>query len=345
MVVPGFGGLADAVPDGISPPVLSGPGAAERVVRRLAWMERERIWPNGQRYLWTDGFGVVLLCSLAEALGDDSYLDRAEQVVASVDRVLGRRRGYRIGEAHDRGGQYFHYLTVWEFALGVLGGHRAGYRERGIAVVEQVHDHFMMPGRGILWKMREDLSGPEPGFGLGALDPFQSLAVYRFLDAGTGRLASQIAEVREFVDSSWRGLRITQDPGLGMMLWAASRCRGDHWADAHVARSLAVLDHMWVDPPGYFSREPGARTVRFAFTNYGVALGLQSVGAAPERVARLFGYFDSYRSHDHYDREAITHVMGCAARLPGAWLAAGGEQRTTSNERAGEGQDMTGDRT
>ena len=23
---------------------------------------------------------------------------------------------------------------------------------------------------------------------------------------------------------------------------------------------------------------------------------------------------------DHYDREAITHVMGCVARLPGAFL-------------------------
>lgn len=311
---------AAAVARGVPAPALSGPDAVDAVVARLAWMERELVWPNGPRYLWTDGFGVVLLCSLSEVLGDGSYLDRAEQVVADVDRVLGRDRGYRIGEAPDRGGQYFHYLTVWEYALGVLGRHRSGYRERGIAVVEQVHDRFVVPGRGIWWKMREDLSGPEPGFGLGALDPFQSLAVYRSLDGGTGRLSAEIAEVGELVESSWRGLWITQDLGLGMVLWAASRCRGEDWAEAHVARSLDVLDHMWIAPPGYFSREPSAPDVRFAFTNYGVALGLQSVGAAAERVTRLIRYFDTYRSDDHYDREAITHVMGCAARLPGAWL-------------------------
>ena len=166
---------------------MSDPDALGGVVARLGWMEHERIWPNGPRYLWTDGFGVVLLCSLAEALGDDSYLDRAEELVAAVDQVLGRDRGYRIGEAADRFGQYFHYLTVWEVALGVLGRHRAGYRDRAVAVVKEVHDHFVMAGRGIWWKMREDLSGPESGFGLGALDPFQSLAVYRDLDGGTGR--------------------------------------------------------------------------------------------------------------------------------------------------------------
>ena len=30
------------------------------VLDKLAWMRTERIWPNGQRYLWTDAFGVVL---------------------------------------------------------------------------------------------------------------------------------------------------------------------------------------------------------------------------------------------------------------------------------------------
>ena len=35
------------------------------VLRKLDWMQRECIWPNGLRYLWTDAFGVVLLASLA----------------------------------------------------------------------------------------------------------------------------------------------------------------------------------------------------------------------------------------------------------------------------------------
>ena len=77
---------------------------------------------------------------------------------------------------------------------------------------------------------------------------------------------------------------------------------------------------MWIDPPGYFCRQPELPRTRFAFTNYGVALGLESVHAHPERVAALIAYFDTYRSGDHYDREAITHVMGCVARLPGSFL-------------------------
>lgn len=67
-------------------------------------------------------------------------------------------------------------------------------------------------------------------------------------------------------------------------------------------------------------RQPGHPLVRFAFTNYGVAVGLQAVGAWPERVAAILECFDRYRSGDEYDREAITHVMGCVARLPGAFV-------------------------
>jgi hypothetical protein len=59
-----------------------------------------------------------------------------------------------------------------------------------------------------------------------------------------------------------------------------------------------------------------------AFANYGVALGLQAVDRHPERVARLNAYFETYRSGDEYDREAITHVMACAAHLPGRFIAA-----------------------
>ena len=43
-------------------------GAIDYVLAKLRWMEGERIWPNGLRYLWTDAFGVILLASLHEAL-------------------------------------------------------------------------------------------------------------------------------------------------------------------------------------------------------------------------------------------------------------------------------------
>jgi hypothetical protein len=57
--------------------------------------------------------------------------------------------------------------------------------------------------------------------------------------------------------------------------------------------------------------------VKFAFTNYGVSVGLQAVNAMPERVSRVNAFFETYRSGDEYDREAITHVMACSSHFPG----------------------------
>jgi hypothetical protein len=41
-----------------------------------------------------------------------------------------------------------------------------------------------------------------------------------------------------------------------------------------------------------------------------------------ERVTRLNGFFDSYRSGDEYDTAAITHVMACNSHFPGALIKA-----------------------
>jgi hypothetical protein len=109
------------------------------VLEKLNWMRAERIWPNGQRYTWTDALGIVLLVSLYEELAEPSFLDEAEWVVSDVDRVLGRPRGIRIGEAPDRDGQYFHYLAMWLYALSVLARHVPAYRRKGIDLVNQIH--------------------------------------------------------------------------------------------------------------------------------------------------------------------------------------------------------------
>src|ERR1043165_7852087 len=127
--------------------------AVDYVLAKLDWMKRERIWPNGLRYLWTDAFGVVLLVSLYVESGDRAYLDEAESVVADVDRVLGRDRGIRIGEAPDRDGQYFHYLAMWLYALAILGRHIPDYVKKGVDLVGQIHEAFVLPGRGVIWKM------------------------------------------------------------------------------------------------------------------------------------------------------------------------------------------------
>jgi hypothetical protein len=288
------------------------------VLEKLDWMRAERIWPNGLRYLWTDAFGVVLYVSLYRELGESRWMDEAERLVAAVERVLGRPRGLRIGEAADRDGQYYHYLAMWLFALARLGDLKPEYRERGIALARDIHRAFAIPGRGVVWKMKEDLSGPYPGYGLGAIDAYDGYVSYRLLDGDA--LAPEIAEMRELIEQTWRTLEIEQDLGLGMMLWLAHFFPDEPWAEAQTTRALRMLDAMWVDPPGYFCRAPWQRKTKFAFTNYGVSLGLQAADAWPERVERLNAFFETWRSDDDYDREAITWVMACTSHFPGVFI-------------------------
>jgi hypothetical protein len=298
----------------------AGPLSAETdyVLAKLQWMREQRIWPNGLRYLWTDAFGLVLLVSLHKRLREQRYLDEAEWLVGEVERVLGRTRGIRIGEAPDRDGQYFHYLAMWLFALGRLGALKGCYRDQAIALARDIHRAFVIPGTGVIWKMTEDLSGPYPGFGLGALDAFDGYVAYRLLDEEA--LAPEIAEMRELIEREYQRLSIDQDLGLGMMLWLTHFFPNEPWARIQTPRSLAMLDHLWIDPPGYFCRAPGLPQVKFAFTNYGISLGLQAVERHLDRVAKLNTFFDDYRSGDEYDREAITHVMACTSHFPGEFL-------------------------
>lgn len=72
--------------------------------------------------------------------------------------------------------------------------------------------------------------------------------------------------------------------------------------------------------------QPYFRDTKLAFSNSGVSLGLQAVGAWPERVAGLNSYFESFRHTDdpELDTDAITHVMACTSHFPGLMLPSGG---------------------
>src|SRR5581483_9304198 len=168
-----------------------------------------------------------LLVSLHAELGERRFLDEAEWLVSDVDRVLGRPRGIRIGEAPDRDGQYFHYLAMWLYALSVLGRYLPAYRSKGIDLVHQVHDAFVVPARGVIWKMQEDLSAPYPGYGFGALDAFDGYVSYRCLDEKA--VAREIAEMRALSDAAAELLVITQDLGLGMMVLMTDIFAEENW--------------------------------------------------------------------------------------------------------------------
>jgi len=66
--------------------------------------------------------------------------------------------------------------------LSVCGRYEPAYRDKGIALARAIHRPFVVPGRGVIWTMKEDLSGPYPGYGFGALDAFDGYVSYRLLD-------------------------------------------------------------------------------------------------------------------------------------------------------------------
>ena len=82
---------------------------------------------------------------------------------------------------------------------------------------------------------------------------------------------------------------------------------------------MLVLDRMW-PPEGHFCREPRSPETKFAFTNYGISLGLQAVGAMTDRVGELNQFFETYPSGDQYDYSAITQVMAYTSHFPGLML-------------------------
>src|SRR5215216_932451 len=171
---------------------------------------------------------------------------------------------------------------MWLFELARLGDLKPEYRQRGIVLAREIHPAFARPGRGVIWKMKEDLSGPYPGYGFGAMDAYDGYVSYRMLDEEA--LAPEIAQMRDLMERNYRTLDIDQDLGLGMMLWLAHFFPDEPWAKLQTTRALEALDELWVDPPGYFGRSRRERQVRFAFTNYGVSLGLQAAGAHQDRV-------------------------------------------------------------
>jgi hypothetical protein len=294
------------------------------VERRLTWMRANRIWPNGLRYLWTDAFGVVLAASLYRDTRDAAYKQLADAVIEGVERVLGRPRGIRIGEEPERYGQYAHYHAVWLFAqhcMYLVTGD-GSYRERALRLIGEIHDAFVTPN-GVWWKMREDLSAPEPGHGFGGLDHYKLFTVYRLIDGGTGVLARQIADVQRLVNASYRGFRCDQDLGLGISLWSASHFPEEAWARTIAPRCLGSLDAMWVQvtpSTGYFARAPWLRDTAIAFANYGVGIGAAAAGAWPERIRALNQFFETFDSRGEYMKKAITWVMAAASHYPGLWV-------------------------
>jgi hypothetical protein len=141
---------------------------------------------------------------------------------------------------------------MWLYALACLGEHDVAYREKGIRVAKDVHRPFVLPGRGVIWKMEEDLSAPYPGYGLGAMDAFDGYVSYKLL--GEDQLASEIADMRTIMERQYETVEIDQDLGLGMMLWLAHFFPREEYDREAIIWLMACCAHF----PGAFVAEKAA---------------------------------------------------------------------------------------
>ena len=254
------------------------------------------------RYLWTDGFAVVNFLTFYVETKDERYLTLAKRLIQTVHNILGRTRdaksklpgatdeyplngGLRIGKIDEAGsngdGQYFHYLTVWMFALSrmTLVTLDDWYNNQAVSLARVVLPRFMTNMDAdrprMFWKMSMDLSRPLV-MSEGNLDPIDGYVTYKLLQAASGKatvLDQEIKALKKIVDTKWQHYSSTDPLDLGMTLWTAHWLRKDEeWASVLCQRAASCLKRLLSS--GYF-QNPTAR--RLAFREFGTALGVQSV--------------------------------------------------------------------
>ena len=126
--------------------------------------------------------------------------------------------------------------------------------------------------------------------------------------------------MRALIDETVDDLVITQDLGLGMMLWLAHFFPEEDWAQAAKSALALRCSTGCGKRQGYFAREPICRMSASPSPITVSRSGCRRSTPWPERVDALNAYFETYRSGDEYDRTAITHVMACSSHFPGLLL-------------------------
>ena len=177
----------------------------------------------------------------------------------------GRRRcraasagGYRIGEAGDRYGQYFHYLTIWAFALGVLattGRATATARSSWSGPCTPVR--VLRPGY-LVEDARGPAAGPSPASAWVRSTRSRHSWCIGLWTRGTGGSPRDRRGSR-----AGRGgaadLTVTQDLGLGMILVAAAAVPVRLGRRAPKPRARGARGHVGrpAEGGGYVCRQPG----------------------------------------------------------------------------------------
>ncbi|KAJ9612491.1 hypothetical protein H2200_004088 [Cladophialophora chaetospira] len=240
------------------------------------------------RYLWTDGFAVVNFLTLYSLTSESQYLTFARNLISTVHAILGYTRdgtsrlpgateheplkgGLRIGKHDESGsdgdGQYFHYLTVWMFALNrftfVTG--ETWYNQQAIIMAKSILPKFMTDCETarprMFWKLSMDLERPLV-YSEGNLDPIDGY----MLDDDT-------ALFKKIVDTKVDDYDSADTLDIGMTLWTAHWLTPEEeWASKQTKRVLYCLNRLMES--GNFDK-PTKR--RLAFREFGTALGVRSV--------------------------------------------------------------------
>lgn len=133
------------------------------------------------------------------------------------------------------------------------------------------------------------------------------------------RWRPRLRKMKALIDRDYRTLDIEQDLGLGMMLWFAHFYPEAAWAKLQSRRAQKRLTACGSTRRDTSAERP-ARSRPSSPSPITESVGLQAAGCWPERVHKLNTFFETWRSGDEYDTEAITWVMACVSHLPGVFL-------------------------
>lgn len=331
------------------------------------WQPPETAEGHKGRYLWTDGFAVMNFITLFRETSDQRYLTFARRLINTVHDVLGRTRdgkarlskatdempllgGLRIGKHEESGsdgdGQYFHYLTVWMFALNrmaVASGER-WYNDQAVSLARAVFPHFVSNSAAarprMFWKMSMDLSRPLV-MSEGNLDPIDGYVTYKLLQETAAEggelkmLDHEIAAFGRIVETKWQGYRSDDPLDLGMTLWTAHWFVGkEEWADGLAARALQCLSKsypLFFQPPrenavlichkteilvkdeAYFD---APTRYRLAFREFGTCLGIRCAGGDAELRAVAQKICDTWEGSGYVPEPTVSIKGRMQSLLP-----------------------------
>ena len=323
-----------------------------------SWTPLSMTGSHKGRYLWTDGFAVVNFLTLFKVTEDTRYIAIARRLVQRVHSILGYTRdgktrlpgatddeplkgGLRIGKLDEEGddgdGQYFHYLTVWMFALNrmTLVTGENWYNQQAISMADAVLPKFMIDWDAerprMFWKLSMDLSHPLV-LSEGNLDPIDGYVTYKLLQATSGdasTLEREIAALQKCVTTKWKGYTSSDALDIGMTLWTAHWLRdSEEWASELFQTATSCLEIIVVG--GYFQKSLDRR---LAFREFGTALGVQCLDAGNGALLNLADEIcKQWEDHgivprpleelsdDLMDLMPITAVMYATALIPGVMI-------------------------